>query len=453
MAAHVLTTDDETRCVLAVAHQAPMTAGSSSRGGGEGANAARDLSALRAAVRGTWSPLGEDLLDIATCAYLADIGAARSGPEEADAEVVSLVVPVRVPHHWSRVADRLSQLHELLTGVPVRFEFRERAERAERAARHGAPPPHHGVDCVCLLSGAPDSFAGAAMLIQHGRRPLLVSHQSGNPALEVAQREVVAALARAAPGAFVWAPVRVAAGYDDMTAPAAARTGARSWAQPLLTMSLGVLAAYAAGVRDIYHCENGVLTMGLAATTQGAEVARLRGTSPEAAWLFSQLLIGTELPHHITNPLLYRTKGEGVRRYLKPLVAPADILRSVSCWACGRLGAQCGCCVSCVLRRIALLSAGLPEGSYLFDVMGAPEDYRETEARRGLLQMLREAMGFLSRTEAQLMLDYPGLVAAQRAGVNAQRVVKTLKRYGAEVYYVLSSHFPSALKLCEAEAV
>jgi 7-cyano-7-deazaguanine synthase in queuosine biosynthesis len=410
-------------------------------------NATCSLSGLHHPGVGGRSDILADLLDLACALYLADIATPRGRAEEW-VRTITLDIPLRDPQFWRSTHDTLLHLLYTLTRDNWRLRFHQRADVEEE------PPvgdeDTHDVDCVCLLSGGLDSMAGAAMLLHTGRRPLLVSHLSGNPTVGTAQRQVLAALQKLSPNRLQIVTARVEPHLSGRQAlpypPPEMRENSRR-VRSLLFMALGVVAAHAAGVSEVYLCENGILTAALPLTPARSGSLSTRSTHPLALQLLGEILELADCDCNILNPFVYQTKGEVVRTFLKPLFTPAEILQTVSCWAAGRQHRQCGGCIPCLLRRIALLSSGLPDEAYMMDLLGSPQEYRGTDAYGNLVDLLTQAAELLTRTDFELLVEHPQLLDLDAAGVSVMDTVKTLRRHAAEVQHVLLAHFPASAAL------
>jgi hypothetical protein len=414
-------------------------------------NATRDLAALHAVARRAPAPLVCDLLDIATATYLADIASLRGRLAEWVRDL-DITVPVRDPGFWQRVTPDLQHLLYTLSRDNVRLTFTALEDGPEVAPAPAGGPRY---DSVCLLSGGLDSFAGAVMLQHTGRQPLLVSHQSGNPTTEAAQQHVVSVLGSRTGPTPGWAPVRLAPwsqAREGLPFPGPQERESSRRLRSFLFLALGAYAASLIDVPEVYLCENGVLTAALPLTPARAGSLSTRSTHPLALKLFEDILAQAGLPCTVTNPFVHQTKGEVLRTVLRPLVPPAQIARSVSCWAAGRQNRPCGGCIPCLLRRIALLSAGLPDEAVMMDLLATPDEYRGTDAYGNLVDLLTQASALLERTEMQILLDFPQLLDMDTAGVDVRDVVKTLKRHAAEVYTVVGAHFPASARLLEDQS-
>ena len=412
-------------------------------------NATRDLKALRAGGPYALPAVVEDLLDIATVTYLTDIATPRGAREEWVREL-DLTFRVRDVAFWNRAADDLHYLLYTLTRDNIRIRFEGMPGGSDAAA---APGLACDADCVCLLSGGLDSFAGAAMLVHTGRKPLLVGHQSGNPTTEAAQRHVVSCLSRLSGAPVGWVGSRLSPhkGPKALAFPAPEEREESRRARSFWFMTLGMAASQVAGVSEVYLCENGLLTAALPLTPARSGSLSTRSTHPMAVRCFSDILRRADVGCEIINPFIYQTKGEMLRRVLKRLVPPTDIIKTVSCWQAGRQPRPCGGCIPCLLRRVALLSAGLPDEACMMDLLATPEQYRGTEAYGNLMDLLAQASALLSYNDFDLLIAYPQLLDLDVAGVEVEDVLKTLKRHAAELHGVLHAHFPATLRLLRAQ--
>jgi 7-cyano-7-deazaguanine synthase in queuosine biosynthesis len=408
-------------------------------------NATCDLTGLRSPGAVGRGDILADLLDLACALYLADIATPRGRAEEW-VRTISLDIPLRDPQFWASTQDTLLHLLYTLTRDNWRLRFHQRIPSEEPAPTAHVPD----VDCVCLLSGGLDSMAGAAMLLHTGRRPLLVSHSSGNPTVGTAQRQTVAALERLAPGRLQTVMARVEPHLSGRQAlpypPPEMRENSRR-VRSLLFLALGVMAAHAAEVSEVYLCENGILTAALPLTPARSGSLSTRSTHPLALQLLGEILELADCDCNILNPFVHQTKGEAVRTFLKPPFSPSENLQTVSCWAAGRQNRQCGGCIPCLLRRIALLASGLPDEAYMMDVLGSPEQYRGTDAYGNLVDLLTQTAEMFARTDFELLVEHPQLLDLESSGLSVMDTVKTLRRHAAEVQHVVLSHFPASAAL------
>lgn len=410
-------------------------------------NAQRDLSRLEGFARVDAPARARDLVDIATAVYLADIASPRGRLAEWVRDL-ELQIPVRDPGFWRQALPDLLHMLYTFSRDAIRLSFVPLTDDTPLARE----PRDETFDSVCMLSGGLDSFAGAVMLQHTGRRPLLVTHRSGNPTTETAQGQLYKALQDLPGPTPGWAPVRLVAGGAAQGAhafpPPEEREGSRRL-RSFLFLALGAYAGTLLDVPEVYLCENGVLTAALPMTPARSGSLSTRSTHPLALKLFGELLEAADLPCTVVNPFVHQTKGEVLRTVLKPLVSPAVIAQTVSCWGTGRQNRPCGGCVPCLLRRVALLSSGMGDEVVMGDVLATPDEFRGTDAYGNLVDLLTQATALLERTEVQVLLDFPQLLDMDAAGVDVRDTVRTLKRHAAEVYGVVTRHFPASARLLE----
>ncbi len=390
--------------------------------------------------------LALDLLDVTTAVYLADL-AVRRGENEAWVREIELVLAVRELDFWTGQEPALARLLQRMTGDSFRFRFYPRAEEDTPLAS-GEPWLH--TDGICLLSGGLDSAAAAAMLLRTERCPRLVMHRSGNPTVAQAQDRVTQTFADKWPDQFCLSQVRLApsshrTGALPFPAPAERETSRRC--RSLLFMTLGALAARAEGVDEVYLCDNCLLTSALPLSEARSGSFTTHSTHPAVLAEFTRLLDHAGWPVRLLNPLAYQTKGEVIRAFLQPVLSPAEIAQTVSCWAIGRQQRQCGGCLPCLLRRIGLLAAGLPDEVYALDLLASPEAYLHTDAYRNLVDLLSWATRVLSTPEERLPLVFPSLLEVAEGGTQIRDVVRALRRQATEVFEVVQRRFPAAAKL------
>lgn len=416
-------------------------------------NAVCTLADLRSHLPGPFTDLAQDFLDVATATYLTDIAVPR-GRNEQWVREVELVVAVRELDFWESVADQLMRLVQLLTGDNFRVAFYPRANDSDTAGSAAAAvATNPAADCVCLLSGGVDSLAGAVMLLRAGRQPHLVLHYSGNPTVRAAQDLVSRLLDSQWPDQSRFSGIHIA---PDTRSPDALPYPEPDGREPsrrvrsLLYLVLGAVAAAAAGLEEIYMGENGVLTAGLPLTVARSGSLSTRSTHPQLINQFNDLCAEADWDCRVQNPFVYQTKGELIRDILRPALSPLDIQKSVSCWMAGRANRQCGGCIPCLLRRIGMLAAGLPDEAYMMDLLGDPLPHAGTDAFTNLVDLLNHAATVLAHSDEELIHQFPRLLDLTRAGVSVSEVIATLRRHATEVHQVITTHFPNSARLLEA---
>lgn len=413
------------------------------------ANVIADWREISLLADGELPPLCLDLLDVASAIYVTDIAVQR-GQREAWTRQIELLIPVREVGFWAEQEIKVRALLYALTRDNWRVDFYEAPPAPEPSTPEEALSEAFDADCVSLLSGGVDSLAGAVMLQNAGRRPLYVLHRAGNPTVESAQRHVIQLLADKWPQGNATATARVAphAGGEEGLpfVPAEQRESSRR-ARSLLYMALAVAAAVARNVAEVYLCDNGVLTAGVPMSPSRAGSMSTRSTHPVPLAMFNGLCQDAGLGTQVTNCFIYQTKGDIVRDILKPVLSPSEIQSTVSCWATGRKPRQCGGCIPCLLRRLAMLYGGLPDEAYMIDVLAEPGSYVGTDAYGNLVDLLGHAQQMVTLNDAEMLVAQPDLLELHMAGVSVPDVMAMLRRHGEQVREVVQQHFPQAAAL------
>lgn len=421
---------------------------------GGGYNVMVDLQPLQAAIRAQPSELMRDILDIALAVYTADIVVPR-GRNEAWTRELDLLVPVRRPDFWEENLPALLAVLHGLTRDNFHIDFCARwvgCPELLRPVGAGGPPNirSRDVDCICALSGGVDSLAGGTMLLRTGRRPLFVSHRSGNPHVREQQGAVEKTLDGIYPDAAVFANLvvqpRQGSGAEFSFPVPGDRESSRRL-RTFLFMAMLMAAAGGLDVEEAYLCENGILTIALPMSPGRVGSLSTRSTHPSILAAFNTLARAAGMKTTILNPFIYRTKAEIISDILRPVLTPAQIQATTSCWMSGRRNRPCGGCIPCLLRRISMLAAGLPDEAYEIDLLADPEIYRGTDAYDNLIDLLTQAVRVSSASDEQLLMQWPQLLDLASAAVSVEDALAMYRRYAEEVWRVIHDHFPAAASL------
>jgi 7-cyano-7-deazaguanine synthase in queuosine biosynthesis len=389
-----------------------------------------------------------DLLDIAAVTLMTDI-AVRRGVNEAWVRDLDIRVAVREPGYWEELAEQLERIVHFLTGDNIRFAFARRPEREPGAAAGQGEAPD--ADCVCLLSGGIDSFAGASALLKANRLPLFVSHASGSPSVDEAQRQVIGALGALFSRELTRLDLFLGASRlrdPESPFPTEEEREPSQRSRSFFFLAAAVAAADAAGVEEIYACENGILASHLPPTRARIGSLSTRSNHPQLLARTADLatdVLGREVV--VMNPFQGQTKAEVIRDVLRPEMPIDDIQRSVSCWQIGRAPRPCGGCIPCLVRRISMLAAGLPDEAYMIDILADPLAHRDSDAFANLMELLMLAADFRMGDDDMLLLHYPELVDGVAYGALAAEVANVYRRFADEVFAVVAQHFPATATL------
>jgi hypothetical protein len=212
-------------------------------------------------------------------------------------------------------------------------------------------------------------------------------------------------------------------------------------------MTLGALAALAEEVAEVYLCDNALLTAAVPLSEARSGGFTTHSTHPAVLADFTRLLEQAGWPVRVLNPFACQTKGEIISACLQPVLSPAEISQTVSCWAIGRQQRQCGGCLPCLVRRLGLLAAGLPDEVYAVDVLAHPRAVAGTDGYRNLVDLLGWVTRVLSTPEMRLLLEFPSLLEVAEGGVQVLDMVRALRRQATEIFEVVQRRFPEAAQL------
>jgi len=348
-------------------------------------------------VSGVSQNLAIDLIRIAAFVYVADTSFSRGGVTDVYQEDwprdFSFRIPLLEPNRWAkpRVVDCLIPCLKFLTGDDYDFKFVSWSQkgRQEHLRLFDSANVGIGADCVSLLSGGLDSLCAAARLREIGRNPLLIGHRSGTR-LWGARRELMQALHdNCGWNNHHWAVQIHRIGTE-------ARERSRR-SRAFLYAALGAAAALSLGVRDIYLCDNGVVSLNLVFSKMAAGTALTRSTHPKFLRDFTALLreLGCE-GLTLRNGLLDFTKGE-VFSELGRLGLGQLIPFTISCarpHMTSVLQNHCGGCSQCLDRRFGSEFAGMAGTDalerYALDVFTSDLKGDDLSAAETLVRWARE---------------------------------------------------------------
>ena len=346
-----------------------------------------DLDALAKHARRPLSGLEADFVSLALAVYLADRCAprypyGRFGPAHWRRRI-HIELPLSDPEIWMRAEAKLTHALEFLTEDDWTFRFLP-GRTAFTAEKQGHFPKPHGPEIAwtSLFSGGLDSLAGAIhRLAQSLGVGLLVSGQT-HSRIAVGQNSQVAELRNLFPGSVEH--VGVGYGFPDKNRHDLNVFESTQRTRAFIHLSLGAVAAIMSGNSKLYLFENGFGALNLpcdsaqfgSQNSHGTHPVFLRRMEDLVSTVFSQ-------PFGIANPFIISTKGQmlsasGVHRF-GPLLQ-----KSFSCDHFpnyNHSNSQCGCCPSCIIRRLSFHAAGLPDDakSYSTDLFQPKRPLREAE--------------------------------------------------------------------------
>ncbi len=327
---------------------------------------------------GKLDDISKDILRIASYIYAADTSVSRGGSADiwgkAWRRKFDFSIPVLQPDIWNdpTIKKKLKNVLEFLSEDNFEFTFSlwQDPIRQEFLNLFKSPNEGIGADSVVLFSGGLDSlYATGILALTENKRPLLISHLSTNKIIG-RQRELVEAIKENCKNSTNWKFPHWAVRISRQGSEAKERT---QRTRSFLYATLGVTAAHALKVADVYLCDNGIISINLPPSSQTIGAMASRTTHPKFIRLYNELMRNISLPE-IKNTLASATKADIVSG-LRSIKMEGLIPLTVSCartYGMTRHQPHCGVCTQCLDRRIATVYAGIesedPPERYLKDI-------------------------------------------------------------------------------------
>lgn len=389
-----------------------------------------------------------ELIEAAAIVQMGDVGLTRGLNEEWSRDI-TYHLPARVGSPLERLGVRLGGLLGFVLGDSIAVHTEPADFADEDLVPRGAAPAD--VDCVCLLSGGLDSLAGAVALLENGRKPLLLSHETGNPVTR-SSREHVRKCLSARYGPVQSASVQLSASgrrEPRWPFPDERHQEPTRRCRSFVPLAAAAALAHGLGLQEVWIPENGVMAAQLPLTRARVGSFTTRTTHPR--WLrgleglFSDCLGETI---HIINPLLGMTKAEAVGDLILPHLSEDAVRGTDSCWAVGRQAVPCGGCVPCIVRRLTFARCGLAPEAAASDPLSDPSGQPRTEGRRNVTAILSLVRDFALLDDDRLRLRYPELAYVEP---EQDTTVAVLRRFALEVAEVCRREYPEAGRLLGLE--
>ncbi|MGQ9733181.1 MAG: hypothetical protein ACUVX8_18140 [Candidatus Zipacnadales bacterium] len=410
-------------------------------------NVLLNASVLSASLGCPIPPQLKDLLEIAVAVYAADIAFPR-GQNDDWVRSCAFLIPVRDPAFWCNMESALAETLYVLSHDVFVFEFCARTEPKVGLASPHRCSPFFIADCVSLLSGGIDSFAGATLLLATERSPLFMAHRPHNPAVIASQEHVVECLRRNFGPSVCFLPVPCGpswAAYSDEPFPPPEMREVSQRTRAFLYLALGAIACHAIGSEELFCPENGLLALNPPLTEARVGGYSTAGTRPRTLAYFEKLFAALGTPIHLLNPFLYQTKGQLIRDILRPHFSTAAIQHTVSCWMVGRMSRPCGSCIPCLVRAISMHAAGLPAEAYFVDPLHLGRNTRpNSAARANLVDLLVFVHRLRTMNEIELLHAYPVLLDLP-PGISLHGLIAMLRRFANEASAALGNGFSTAV--------
>jgi len=405
-----------------------------------------------------------DFVEIATYIYCADQAVGRGGIDVDTfgakwRREFEFHIPVRCPDFWNskETLAALSETVDYLTDDFYSFSFYP-AKNPPGFQRYldfsNSDNSPGDVQQVMMFSGGLDSLAGAIQeAVVEKRRILLVNHRSTDK-LNRKHAELLGKL-KAQAGSFTPGHLRVRVHKDsDITKDYHQRS------RSLLYAALGGTVAHLVRLNSIRFYENGVVASNLPVCAQVVGSRATRTAHPRVLAGFQKLLsLVAGSPFEITNPFLWTTRGEAIKRILDAgcgeLIEP-----SMSCahtWQISNEHTHCGLCSQCIDRRLGMIVAGAekydPITHYRADVFTEPLPKDMDKMMVATYLERANSVNSIS-TETQFMDRFPEVLdilpyVDGRSSSALARVLDLYKRHAREVNQAVDtmlSRYPSALR-------
>jgi hypothetical protein len=372
-----------------------------------------------------------DWLEILGHLFAADMACERGDGDIDWNRSIRLWLPVRDPAYWNAHRAKIEGIWTDLTSDELELHFELETKPQGRPRMGKTPFPDH--DCVALISGGQDSFAGALDLLDAGRRPLLLSH-SASGAVNAAQNAVEAILKGLSADI-----VRLKLGAHKTRDRDFPGLESSQRSRTFLFVGAAALVAALGGSDEVLLNENGIMALHLPLTA--ARIGSLSTHTASPPILERMRALASEVlgrPLRVENRLVHLTKPEVVGRAVA-LGHSQEMAQTVSCWQIGRTHRHCGICAPCLLRRVSCEHHGIPDVPYDADVFDDTSALNDPRARDNLAHFVSLVEDLSELSDLELEYEYPELLGAAPAMTLAE-AIDLHRRWGAEASAVLFSH-------------
>jgi 7-cyano-7-deazaguanine synthase in queuosine biosynthesis len=316
--------------------------------------------------------LARDLLRVGKGLFLCDRAFRRSKSLGGKTRQLDIVIPVENKKLWDRSKLKLETLARFVSHDNWTINFIDFVDGIKREAS----PFQNDFDSqvISLFSDGMDSLCGAAYAMSLNEQAVFVSHSP--PGFSTAKKKLDRLSVLLSKTGLKRQQVNFRFDVNERDLLTGNRNRfpeTRRRTRPLLYLSMAGAVAIELDIKTIRLNENGFLAINLPVRADRLGVANSRHAHPETLKMFEDLL-NSLLPKknlRVENPFLWETKGEETK-HLKGAALLA--VETVSCEfgrrQVGRIKRtlklkgsfkECGLCIPCLVRRIALTSAGIKE--------------------------------------------------------------------------------------------
>ncbi len=393
---------------------------------------------LAAGLPGQLDGRQQDWIEVLGHLFAVDVACERGQGDVDWGRSIHAWIPVRDPAFWEQHRAAIEGIWTDLTDDELRLHFvlEELPAPAPRMGRT-AFGDH---DCVALVSGGQDSFAGTLDLLDAGRKPLLLSHNASS-AVNHAQNAVEAVLQRVEPST---ARLKLRA----LKTPGGDFPGAESSqrSRTLLFVGAAALVAGLAGSDEVALNENGIMAVHVPLTAARVGSLSTHTASPPIVERMAALASAVlDHPIRVVNGLVHLTKPEVVGRAVA-LGHGDEMAQTVSCWQIGRTRRHCGICAPCLMRRISCEHHGIQDVDYDHDVFDDYAALSDDKARDNLTHFISLIEDLSEMDDVTMEVEYPELLNGAPA-LTLTQTIDLHRRWASEASAVLFSHaVPSSLR-------
>jgi hypothetical protein len=314
----------------------------------------------------TITPEALDLLYLSMFVFAADRKIKRELGSDNWSRNIRLIVPVLCKEKWDAQASLVIDMLNFLSGDiwSVEFYKREPVDHEIKAEKYF---DRNGIkesttDTVCMFSGGLDSFIGTVDLLTLTKNAYFISLYGGGKGAKPYQDILINAISdtyEIDKSRFYQYYAAKVNGEEDST-----RT--RS------LMFFGHAVAVASCLRRhmaLIIPENGLISLNIPLTYSRLGSSSTRTTHPYYMGLLQELIVGLGIDVELCNPYQFKTKGEMMIECKDQSFLKTNYCFTMSCSHPDgerydkKPPRHCGICLPCLVRRAAILHAGLIDAS------------------------------------------------------------------------------------------
>ncbi|MBZ0301229.1 MAG: 7-cyano-7-deazaguanine synthase [Anaerolineae bacterium] len=287
---------------------------------------------------------------------------------------IHVYFPVHDTSQWEQAQNILESAISFVSGDRWAFTFYQSDFPMDESGR-SLNDEFGDISAVALLSGGLDSFIGAVDLLEtYDAGIMFVSHYTSGSMEHSFQNAVVEFLDKKYPSRINHRDIFVQPYKGQTQAELTSRS------RSFLYFVLGVVIAEVVGSPLFVIPENGFISLNVPLTVNRAGSLSSRTTHPYFVELFREFVQALGIGITINAPYEFKTKGEMLVEARNQTVVHEGYALTMSCSSASgqRFGGNspkthCGKCLPCIVRRAAILKAGLVQDTYITDVLSATD--------------------------------------------------------------------------------